>query len=819
MTELGRGRGPDSARIMLVGEAWGQWEERLKQPFVGPAGRMLDELLLKSGIDPHACYFTNIVNARPPANDLGEWIPAGQPNELVVDGLSQLRADIQRIKPNVVVPLGNWPLWAFYGLPVKKKKNPKTKKFSWSPSGILDYRGYLLEARKLAVGQKVIPTVHPSYLLQGGYADSPFAILDLQRARSEASYPEIRRRPRELVIDPRGELRERVRERLLNEGQWIVLDIEYIGTKLLCIGFSTSANFAATIVIRSLDDLAWCRSIIESSRPLCAQNAMFDLGILAWHYGINAFKHLTFDTMVAAYNINIEATKNLGALAALYTDLPAWWDVIDWDAIKAGTQDIETIWEYNAIDCCACYEIAEKQLPELHSDAKMWEAFQFDMAKLEPLWNMACRGVPIDFAQFAKVKADAKTKIAEAQTALNFIADAAGMPLHGTDFNVKSPIQVPQLLFLYLGLPDQGKTPLGTYYRSDNVALLEVMRNTDSEIGKRAIKYIVQAREGRDIDAKTLEIEWDLDGRARCIYDATKTTTRRLSSKVFFPTGKGANLQNIPAPGSSSYGVAIRSAFKCDPGYEFGYSDLKGAEFLVVAEITQDIEMLRFARMTIDGSGDVHRETAAFIFSRIRGVPIDPYSLSKESVERFLGKKTRHSGNYMVGWKELMGRINAEAMDTGVFVTAAEMKRVLEAYHELHPGLRIWYREVETELRQTGLLRNLFGFPRRFLGRINQNLPAAVAFVPQSTIGDCLNYGLLACDQDPHLRDAGFQLLMNVHDAIGFQYPIQNRDEVLPRVKQLMSVPVRIPKTGKDLHIPVEIAVGPNWGNLEIVHV
>jgi DNA polymerase len=804
---------------MLVGEAWGQWEEREKRPFVGPAGRMLNELLLKSGIDPDACYFTNIVNARPPANDLGEWIPGGYPNEVVVDSLAQLRSEIQRIQPNVVVPLGNWPLWAFYGLPVTKKKNPKTHKPSWSPSGILDYRGYLLEARKLTPSQKIVPTVHPSYLLQGGYSDSPFAILDLQRARSESTFPEIRRRPRELVIDPRGEDRRRVRDRLLSEGQWIVLDIEYIGAKLLCIGFSTGAGFAATIVIRNPDDLAWCRSIIESGRPLCAQNAMFDLGILAWHHKINAFKYLAFDTMVAAYNINIEARKDLGMLGSIYTDLPAWWDVIDWDKIKSGQQDIETIWEYNAIDCCSCYEIAEKQLPELQSDPKMWEAFQFDMAKLEPLWNMACRGVPIDFEQFKRIKLDAKSKIAEAQTALNFIADAAGMPLHGTDFNVKSPIAVPQLLFLYLGLPDEGKTPLGTYFRSDNVALLEAMRKTDNELAKRAIKYIAQAREGRDIDSKTLEIDWDSDGRARCIYDATKTTTRRLSSKVFFPTGKGANLQNIPAPGSSSYGEAIRSAFRCDPGYEFGYSDLKGAEFLVVAEITQDAEMLRFARMTLEGTGDVHRETGAFIFTRIRGRPIDPMSLAKDSIERFLGKKTRHSGNYMVGWKELMGRINAEAMETGVFVTAAMMKQILEAYHELHPGLRIWYREVETELRQNGLLRNLFGFPRRFLGRIDQILPAAVAFVPQSTIGDCLNYGLLACDRDEHLRDAGFQLLLNVHDAIGFQYPKQNRDEVLPRVNQLMSVPVRIPKTGKDLNIPVEIAVGPNWGNLEAVHV
>lgn len=809
MTELGSGRGPETAHIMLVGEAWGQREEQARQPFVGPAGNVLKELLYKAGIDPGDCYYTNIINARPPGNDLSAWIPKGIPSDLVLDGLSQLDSDIQRISPNVIVPLGNWPLWAFYPLRINREGKP---------TGILDYRGYLLEASKLAKGQKIIPTVHPSYLLQGGYADSPFAILDLKRAGREAAFPDIRRQSRELVIDPRGDEREVARRRLLT-GQWLVIDIEYIGSKLLCIGFASSADYAVTVIIRSPADLAWCKALIECGKPLCAQNAMFEQGILSWHYKIDVFSHLTFDTMVAAYNINIEATKNLGALGALYTDLPAWWDKISWEDIKSGRQSMDTVWEYNALDCCATYEIAEKQLPELHSDPRMWEAFQFDMRKLAPLWRMACRGVPIDTAQFQRVREQARASVAEAQEALNFIADAAGMDLHGTDFNVKSPLQVPELLFLWLDLPDHGKTPGNKFFKSDNVTLLECLRNTKDPIAQRAIKYIVQAREGRDIDSKTLEIEWDDDQRARCIYDATKTTTRRLSSKTFFPTGKGANLQNIPAPGSSNYGKSIRSAFCADPGYEFGYADLKGAEFLVVAELTQDEAMLRYAQMTIQGTGDVHRETAAFIFSRIEKRVILPEEIPKDSSKRFLGKKTRHSGNYMVGWKELMGRINAEAIDTGVFVTAAEMKLILEAYHELHPGLRRWYREVELELRETGMLRNLFGFPRRFYDKIDRILPVAVAYVPQSTVGDALNYGLVACDEDPQLQDDGFQLLMNVHDAIGFQYPLGNRDSVLPRVNQLLAVPLRIPKTGKILNIPVELAIGPNWGNLEVIHV
>lgn len=799
---------------MIVGEAWGRDEEAAGLPFVGAAGKVLAELLLKAGISPDACYFTNIINQRPPDNDLSRWFSRGVPNDLVLEGLESLEAEIARVRPNVIVPVGNWPLWAFYRQPLNSK---------YQPTGILDYRGYVLEARSIARGAKIIPTIHPSYILRGGYSDAPLAVLDLQRARQESAFPDIRRKPRLCIIDPQGDEREAIGHRLLNEGRYLCLDIEYIGSRLLCVGFAVSSDWAVTIRIRTPADVAWCKRIIESGRPLLAQNAMFDLGILDWHYQIDAFEHLAYDTMVAAYNINIEAKKDLGFLGSMYTDLPAWWDVIDWDEIKAGRQSVDAVWEYNCYDNMATVEIAEKQIPELDSDPKIREAFEFDMRKIPALWRMAKRGVNLDTEHLRNLRATADTEQAEGQGALNTIAELAGMNLRGEDLNVKSGDQIAEFLFLHLGVQPGGKTSGGTSgkrkFKTDNVTLMECMRKEPDESIRNTIGLIIRVREARDLKSKTLDIEWDDDNRSRCIYDSTKTTTRRLSSKKFFPTGKGSNLQNIPAPGSSRYGREVRRGFRADPGYEFGYADLKGAEFLIVAEETQDPAMKRFAQMSIEGTGDVHCETAAFIFSLIRQTELKPEDFDKKSTERFLGKKTRHSGNYMVGWKELMGRINAEAMETGVFVDAAMMKLVLEAYHTLHPGLRHWYDETAYRLRTNGLLRNWFGYPRRFFGRWSEILPAAVAFVPQSTVGDCLNFGLLACDSDEQLHDSGFELLLNVHDAIGFQYPISQRDEVISRVHDLLSIPLTVPKTGATLRIPVEIEIGPNWGDLEEIKV
>src|SRR5689334_903955 len=99
---LPTGRGNPSARIMFVGEAWGRQEEIERKPFVGPAGKVLAELCLKAGIDPDACYYSNIINARPPGNDLSEWIPRGVPNDLVLEGLDSLADEIERVSPNVI---------------------------------------------------------------------------------------------------------------------------------------------------------------------------------------------------------------------------------------------------------------------------------------------------------------------------------------------------------------------------------------------------------------------------------------------------------------------------------------------------------------------------------------------------------------------------------------------------------------------------------------------------------------------------------------------------------------------------------------------
>lgn len=93
------GVGPQDAEVVFIGEAPGRDEVEQGEPFVGNAGRVFDSLLTEAGIDREAVYVTNLVKVRPPENrnprreEIEAWRPL-------------LRAEIDRIDPDVVVPLG-----------------------------------------------------------------------------------------------------------------------------------------------------------------------------------------------------------------------------------------------------------------------------------------------------------------------------------------------------------------------------------------------------------------------------------------------------------------------------------------------------------------------------------------------------------------------------------------------------------------------------------------------------------------------------------------------------------------------------------------
>ncbi|HUF14377.1 MAG TPA: uracil-DNA glycosylase [Acidimicrobiia bacterium] len=135
------GVGDPDARLMLVGEAPGKNEDLQGEPFVGAAGKLLDELLAEIGLQRSEVYIANVLKCRPPGNR--------DPRDDEIDSCKGfLREQIRMIHPDVVVTLGNFA----------------TKLLLRTETGISRMRG-----RRFSwwLGATLIPTFHPAAALRG----------------------------------------------------------------------------------------------------------------------------------------------------------------------------------------------------------------------------------------------------------------------------------------------------------------------------------------------------------------------------------------------------------------------------------------------------------------------------------------------------------------------------------------------------------------------------------------------------------------------------------------------------------------------------
>jgi uracil-DNA glycosylase family protein len=154
------GEGPQTARIMLVGEQPGDKEDLAGKPFVGPAGQMLDHALQDAGIDRGKVYVTNAVRHF-------KFVARGKIRLHQKPNTSEIRAcrpwyerELKSIKPDLVVAMGATAAQSVFGKITPINKN----------------RGRLID---LDDSTRALVTVHPSYLLR--LPDAEAKALEYQR--------------------------------------------------------------------------------------------------------------------------------------------------------------------------------------------------------------------------------------------------------------------------------------------------------------------------------------------------------------------------------------------------------------------------------------------------------------------------------------------------------------------------------------------------------------------------------------------------------------------------------------------------------------
>ena len=323
-----------SVKIAIVGEAWGETEERMKLPFVGAAGQELSRLLIDAGIDRSECFLTNTFSFRPAGNQIdricgpkkeagaGYKLPPLRQGKYVLPQylgeLERLKKELTDVRPNLIIAAGNVPTWALL-----------------QRTGISNIRGTVAPC-VLVPGLKVIPIYNPSAILRD-WSLRPVTVLDLLKAAKQAEFPELRI-PHRRVHVPETVDEVRQIEAMLASAKELSVDIETVNLQISCIGFAPSPTEAYVIPIIDytkpgnsywfslVEEVAvWAsiRRICQNEAYKTGQNFLYDMQYLWRFYGI-WMKNMLHDTMLMHHAFQPESLKGLGFLGSVYSEEPAW---------------------------------------------------------------------------------------------------------------------------------------------------------------------------------------------------------------------------------------------------------------------------------------------------------------------------------------------------------------------------------------------------------------------------------------------------------------------------------------------------------------
>ena len=164
------GRGPARAAMMLVGEQPGDVEDQRGEPFVGPAGKLLDRALAEAGIDAESTYLTNAVKHF-------RWKPDERSKRRIHQKPSAgniracrpwLAAELRAVRPGLVVALGATAAQAMLGTGFR----------------LTQHRGAAMPAELDGIEFRVLATIHPSAVLRAPDRDAALAglVADLRTA-------------------------------------------------------------------------------------------------------------------------------------------------------------------------------------------------------------------------------------------------------------------------------------------------------------------------------------------------------------------------------------------------------------------------------------------------------------------------------------------------------------------------------------------------------------------------------------------------------------------------------------------------------------
>ena len=413
---------------------------------------------------------------------------------------------------------------------------------------------------------------------------------------------------------------------------------------------------------------------------------------------------------------------------------------------------------------------------EVEADAELARLYrEIDLPLAFVLHGMEQAGVQLD----SRVLAEMSTKLAGDVKRL----EREIHQMAGVEFNVNSPKQLGDVLFNRMGLPRPYKSGKGkTVSTAQDV--LEGLA-AEHEIAQRVLEFRQLSKlKSTYIDALPLLCR---NGRLHTSFNQTVAATGRLSST-------NPNLQNIPI--RTELGREIRAAFVAAEGKLLVAADYSQIELRLLAHYSQDPLLLEAYRTGMD----IHALTASEVF----GVP--PMLIDAEQRRR--AKAVNFGIVYGLSPFGLAQQLGIEQK---------EAKRFIDAYFARYVGVRGFIERTLEQARRDGFVRNLFGRKRPIpdLASKNPNLRGfaertAVNTPLQGTAADLIKIAMLRLEAELRGRGLASRMLLQVHDELVLEAPMDEVESVKGLVKECMEGAYAL-----SVPLEVEVCAGANWRDME----
>jgi DNA polymerase I len=526
------------------------------------------------------------------------------------------------------------------------------------------------------------------------------------------------------------------------------------------------------------------KEILEIVRPVfenpdtlkIGQNMKFDIQVLA-NYGIEVRGQL-FDTMIAHYLLEPDMRHNMNLLSESYLGYsPVHIESLIGE--KGNNQKnmrsvpVDKLMDYAVEDADVTYQLKGVFEPRIRTEGLGDLADKIEMPLINVLATMERNGVILDLEDLKFITINLREDIISLEKEIYAMA--------GTEFNISSPKQLGDILFVRLKLDDNARVSKTKQFIT-NEEILQRLTNKHPIIEKvleyRGLKKLLSTY----VEALPLLVD-KKTGRIHTSFNQAVASTGRLSSN-------NPNLQNIPV--KDARGREIRKAFVPEKGHIFFSADYSQIELRLMAHLSRDKSMIA----DFLSGNDIHAATAAKIFG------VDINDVTREMRSR---AKTANFG--------IIYGISSFGLSERLTIGRKEAKELIDGYFNSYPGVKIYMDESINKARDAGFVTTMFG-RKRYLRDIHSRNQVvrgnaernAINAPIQGSAADIIKIAMIRIFNRMKSEKYLSKMILQVHDELIFEVEKSELEKLKEMVLFEMSNAVKL-----DIPLKVDWGTGNNW--------